>query len=171
MNFIKKNKLQSLLKKASEHCDCTIVWAEEGGFDIDEEETGWNQDQIDEDLVTIFNKSGIRMFFADDYYSCCVNEAGRVLGVLVYHQEGIEDVGDDSYPIVTFSIVTDPECGGRGIARSLISDFCKSNRSSIIKAEVLNPFLYRILGDLRFKVEKEGETISNKPIKYFVKYP
>ena len=166
-----KIKLNSLFKIAGEHCDCSIIWANDGVFEIDEEETGWNEDQINEDLLKIFNKSGIRMFFADDYYSCCINEEGKVLSVLVFHNDGYEDIEDETLPVFTFSIVTDPDCGGRGIARRLISDFCSSYSSSIIRAEVLNPYLYRTLDGLGFTVEKEGQTISDKPIKYYVKYP
>ena len=166
------DKLKKIHKIASDICDCNIVWANEGVFDFEEyDNENWDDDKLNEDLVKIFNKSGIRMFFADDYYSCCVTDSGDLTSVLVYHQSGLEDVGNETYPIVTFSIVTDPACGGRGIARKLITDFCSSNSHSIVKAEVLNPFLYRILESLGFEVESEGETISNKPIKNYVKYP
>lgn len=165
-------KLKALHKIAQESCDCTVVWADDGVFYFDEHDNkNWDDDKLNEDLVTIFNKSGIRMSFSDDYYSCCVNESGKLLSALVFGKSGYENIGDKRYPVVTFSIVTDPECGGRGIARRLITDFCKSYSDFIIKAEVLNPFLYRVLESLGFKIENERLSISENPIKDYVKYP
>jgi hypothetical protein len=160
------NKITSLFKIAQE-CDCDISYHNEEDYDED-----YDFDDILSQASKLFDNSGIRMMYKDDFYSFCTNKGGEVLGCLVYHQDGIYEDDSNAYPIYYFSIVTSNKCNKKGIATRLISDFIMSHKShSIIKSETYNRGLDSMLERMGF-VEFDQQVSNNyQSIKFHTLVP
>jgi hypothetical protein len=159
------NKIANLFKVAQE-CECDISYHNEEEYDED-----YDFDDILSQAAKLFDNSGIRMMYKDDFYSFCINASGEVLGCLVYHQDSIfED--DYAYPVYYFSIVTSNKCNKKGIATRLISDFVDGHKNnSIIKSETYNRGLDSLLERMGF-IEFDKQVSNNyQSIKFHALIP
>jgi hypothetical protein len=160
------NKIANLFKVAQE-CECDISYHNEEEYDED-----YDFDDILSQASKLFDNSGIRMMYKDDFYSFCINDLGEVLGCLVYHQDGTYEDDSDAYPIYYFSIVTSNKCNKKGIATRLISDFIKSHKShSIIKSETYNRGLDTMLERMGFIEFDEQVSNGYQSIKFHALIP
>lgn len=136
------------------------------------EESGWDVSlggglevdcgQISDDLYRLFRESGIRVMRNESAYSALVDSSsGRVYGGLVASFDLPDDYDEFEHGngVVTFSVVVDPEARGQQLARRLIEDLISSNRRSLVKAQVVNPVMEKVLVGMGFeKVSEEGSS-------------
>jgi GNAT superfamily N-acetyltransferase len=99
-------------------------------------------------------------------YSALIDADGKVYGGLVVSYDLPDDYDEFEYGggVVTFSVVVDPIARGQRLAEKLITDLVKSNRRSVIKAQVINPLMEKILINLGF--EKTSDTGSREGLVY-----
>lgn len=126
----------------------------------------------------LFDGSGIRMMFDDDFFCFYVNKLGSSVGTLVYHHENAkddhydDDFEDEYYGnILWFSRVVDPKCGNKGIAKEMLRAFIQGNRHSIIKSETWNRKLDKSLLQMGFKEEKRIDRTDGQIIIVHTLYP
>lgn len=122
--------------------------------------------EISADLETMFRDSGVRIMSTENPYSALIDTEGKVYGGLVVSYELPDDYDEYEHGggVVTFSIVVDPAVRGQRLAAKLIKDLLNSNRRALIKAQVINPLMEKILMDLGF--EKTSETGSREGLVY-----
>lgn len=152
----------TFLSKFAQKKKLEIIYAEEGAY-----EEQWMNIGAEE----CFQNSGIRMLNADQHFSIMADvENEEVYGTIVYHDSDMEedDLGE-MVPSVYFSVAVPQSKRGAGVASKLISDFVSSMYSTVIKAEVWNPFLYDLLERLRFEEVEDLTTNENHPIKLYVR--
>ena len=140
---------------------------EEDSFEIDLD-NGDVRDctDISADLESMFKDSGVRIMSNENPYSALIDSEGKVYGGLVVSYELPEDYDEFEHGggVITFSVVVDPMVRGQRLAEKLINDLIKSNRRALIKAQVINPLMERILTNLGF--EKTSETGSREGLVY-----
>jgi len=143
---------------------------EEDSFEIDLD-NGEIKDctEISAELETMFSDSGVRIMSTENPYSALIDAEGKVYGGLVVSYELPDDYDEYEHGggVITFSVVVDPAVRGQQLARKLISDLINSNRRALIKAQVINPLMEKILIDLGF--EKTSETGSREGLVYELK--
>ena len=140
---------------------------EEDSFEVDLD-NGDVRDctDISADLETMFKDSGVRIMSNENAYSALIDSDGKVYGGLVVSYELPDDYDEFEHGggVITFSVVVDPMVRGQRLAEKLINDLIKSNRRALIKAQVINPLMERILVNLGF--EKTSETGSREGLVY-----
>lgn len=109
----------------------------------------------------LFYDSKIRIMRTENPYNAIVDSGtGRVLGASVVSYELPTDDYDEfehGNGVVTFSVVIDPEFRGQRLAEKLIRDIVNNHRRQVIKAQVINPIMEKILINLGFvKVNESG---------------
>ena len=138
------------------------------------EESGWDVSlgggdglevdcgQISDDLYRLFRESGIRVMSNESAYSALVDSSsGRVYGGLVASFDLPDDYDEFEHGngVVTFSVVVDPEARGQQLARRLIEDLISSNKRSLVRAQVVNPVMEKVLVGMGFeRVSEEGSS-------------
>jgi GNAT superfamily N-acetyltransferase len=140
---------------------------EEDSFEVDLE-NGDVKDctEISDDLERMFRSSGVRIMSNENPYSALIDSEGKVYGGLVVSYELPEDYDEFEHGggVITFSVVVDPTVRGQRLAEKLINDLISSNGRSVIKAQVINPLMEKILNSLGF--EKVSETGSREGLVY-----
>ena len=140
---------------------------EEDSFEIDLD-NGDVRDctDISADLESMFKDSGVRIMSNENAYSALIDSEGKVYGGLVVSYKLPDDYDEFEHGggVITFSVVVDPMVRGQRLAEKLINDLIKSNRRALIKAQVINPLMERILTNLGF--EKTSETGSREGLVY-----
>lgn len=137
---------------------------EESGWDVSLGGDGLEVDcgQISDNLYRLFRESGIRVMSNESAYSALVDSSsGRVYGGLVASFDFPDDYDEFEHGngVVTFSVVVDPEARGQQLARRLIEDLISSNRRSLVRAQVVNPVMEKVLVGMGFeKVSEEGSS-------------
>lgn len=119
-------------------------------------------------LQDIFVSSKVRILSNEEPYEVAVTENGEVLGGTVI---GIEMPSDDDYDsgirsIIKFSVATNENYRGLGIASKLIKNLIKSKQrhGQKIRAQVINPIMEQIL--IKFGFEKISESGSAEGLVY-----
>jgi GNAT superfamily N-acetyltransferase len=122
--------------------------------------------EISADLETMFRDSGVRIMSTENSYSALIDTEGKVYGGIVVSYDLPDDYDEYEHGggVVTFSVVVDPAVRGQRLAAKLIKDLLNSNRRALIKAQVINPLMEKILMDLGF--EKTSETGSREGLVY-----
>ena len=141
---------------------------EDAGWDVSlSDDLEVNCGQISDDLYKLFVASKIRVMSNESAYSALVDaSSGRVYGGLVASFDLPADYDEFAHGngVVTFSVVVDPEVRGQQLARRLIEDLISSNRRSLVRAQVVNPAMEKILVGLGF--EKVSESGSSEGLVY-----
>ncbi len=141
---------------------------EEGGWEISlSDDLEVDCGQISDDLYKLFAMSKIRVMRSESAYSALVDSSsGRVYGGLVASFDLPDDYDEFEHGngVVTFSVVVDPEARGQQLASRLIEDLISSNRRSLVRAQVVNPVMEKILIGLGF--EKVSESGSSEGLVY-----
>lgn len=145
----------------------SLLGCEDDNFEVDLE-NGEVKDctDISDELYRMFNASGVRIMRNETPYSALIDGEGKVYGGLVvsfdlpYDYDEFEHGSGD----VTFSVVVDPAVRGQKLAEKLINDLIKSNHRSLIKAQVINPLMEKIL--IRLGFEKTSESGSREGLVY-----
>jgi len=164
-------KLSSLLFEEIEGLQIvSLRGCEEDSFEIDLE-NGDVKDctDISAELERMFNASKVRIMSNENPYSALIDADGKVYGGLVVSYDLPDDYDEfeHSSGVVTFSVVVDPVVRGQRLAEKLITDLIKNNRRSVIKAQVINPLMEKILINLGF--EKTSDTGSREGLVYELK--
>ena len=174
---IKRGRKLSIFYKLAQDCDCSVE-SYDGEYDSWSHIDEYEDDDLKEEKVqsiysqihNLFKNSGIRMMYKDEHDLICIDKQGKVLGVLVSHQDSVFD-DDNGTSIVYFSIVTDKECQGKGIATKLIDYFINKNESNIIKSETYNRNLDGLLERRGFFEEYDEYSDEDSSIKFHVRLP
>jgi len=161
-------KLASILFEEVEGLEIvSLRGCEDDNFEIDLD-NGEVKDctDISDELSRMFNASGVRIMSTENPYSALIDGDGKVYGGLVVSYELPDDYDEFEHGsgVVTFSVVVDPAVRGQKLAEKLINDLIKSNRRSLIKAQVINPLMEKILIGLGF--EKTSESGSKEGLVY-----
>jgi GNAT superfamily N-acetyltransferase len=121
---------------------------------------------ISAELERMFNASKVRIMRNENPYSALIDTEGKVYGGIVVSYDLPDDYDEYEHGggVVTFSVVVDPAVRGQRLAAKLIKDLLNSNRRALIKAQVINPLMEKILTDLGF--EKTSETGSREGLVY-----
>jgi GNAT superfamily N-acetyltransferase len=119
-------------------------------------------------LQDIFESSKVRILSNEEPYEVAVTENGDVLGGTVI---GIEMPSDEDYDsgvrsIIKFSVATNENYRGLGVASKLINSLIKSKQrhGQKIRAQVINPIMEQIL--IKFGFEKISESGSSEGLVY-----
>jgi GNAT superfamily N-acetyltransferase len=138
---------------------------EEDSFEIDLD-NGEIKDctDISAELERMFNASKVRIMRNENFYSALIDADGKVYGGLVVGYDEFKHGG----VVITFSVVVDPAVRGQGLAAKLISDLIEKNPGALIKAQVINPLMEKILinPELGLGFEKTSETGSREGLVY-----
>lgn len=148
-----------LFERANELRIISLQGCEEDSFEIDLD-NGEVKDCTDiaDELSRMFRASGVRIMSIENPYSALIDSSGKVYGGLVVshkHTDDYYEFGDDG-GIITFSVVVDPAVRGQKLAEKLINDLINSNPHSLIRAEVINPLMEKILTNLGFYKSDES---------------
>lgn len=133
----------------------------EDSFDIElDNDEVIDCNDIASDVEELFFNSKIRIMRTENPYNTIVDSGtGRVLGASVISYELPDDYDefDHGNGIVTFSVVVDQEFRGQRLAERLIRDIMNNHRRQVIKAQVINSIMEKILINLGFvKVSESG---------------
>jgi len=163
-----KTTLSSILFEGVEDLEIvSLRGCEDDNFEIDLN-NGEVKDctDISDELFDLFNSSGVRIMSTENPYSALIDGDGKVYGGLVVSYELPEDYDEFEHGagVITFSVVVDPAVRGQKLAEKLIVDLIKFNRRSVIKAQVINPLMEKILINLGF--EKTSESGSRQGLVY-----
>ena len=135
---------------------------EEDSFEIElDDEVVIDCNDIASDVEELFYISKIRIMKTENPYNAIVDSGtGRVIGASVISYELPTDDYDEfehGNGVVTFSVAVDPEFRGQRLAERLIRDIISNHRRQVIKAQVINPIMEKILINLGFvKVSESG---------------
>lgn len=134
---------------------------EEDSFEIElDDEVVIDCNDIASDVEELFFNSKIRIMRTENPYNTIVDSGtGRVLGASVISYELPDDYDefDHGNGIVTFSVAVDQEFRGQRLAERLIRDIMNNHRRQVIKAQVINSIMEKILINLGFvKVSESG---------------
>lgn len=133
----------------------------EDSFDIElDNDEVIDCNDIASSVEELFFNSKIRIMRTENPYNTIVDSGtGRVLGASVISYELPDDYDefDHGNGIVTFSVAVDQEFRGQRLAERLIRDIMNNHRRQVIKAQVINSIMEKILINLGFvKVSESG---------------
>lgn len=134
---------------------------EEDSFEIElDNDEVIDCNDIASDVEELFFNSKIRIMRTENPYNTIVDSGtGRVLGASVISYELPDDYDefDHGNGIITFSVAVDQEFRGQRLAERLIRDIMNNHRRQVIKAQVINSIMEKILINLGFvKVSESG---------------
>ena len=134
---------------------------EEDSFEIElDDEVVIDCNEVASNVEELFYDSKIRIMRTENPYNAIVDSGtGRVIGASVISYELPDDYDEfeHSSGVVTFSVAVDPEFRGQRLAERLIRDIMNNHRRQVIKAQVINPIMEKILINLGFvKVSESG---------------
>jgi len=132
----------------------------DNSFDVELE----NGEQIECDEIAnqfdkLFRESGVRIMSNENPYSALIDLSGKLFGGIIVSYELPEDMEEVEFDggNVTFSIVINQNVRGKKFAEKMIVDLIKNKRRSVIKAQVINPLMEKILIGLGFeKISESG---------------
>jgi len=104
----------------------------------------------------------------ENFYSALIDAKGKVYGGLVVSYDLPDDYDEFKHGgvVITFSVVVDPAVRGQGLATDLISDLIKKNPGALIKAQVINPLMEKILDNRELGFKKISDTGSREGLVY-----
>lgn len=139
---------------------------DEGGFEVYAGDIEFDCGEISDDLYRLFGASGIRVMSNESAYSALIDSTGRVYGGLVVSKELPQDYDEFEHGngVITFSVVVDPSVRGNRLAQRLIENLLRRNRRSLVRAQVINPVMEKILVGMGF--EKVSESGSAEGLVY-----